>query len=424
MSWLLIGIFVILSVLGVPLAVALGSAVLVILFLNGIPLSTLPLRMYTSMNSFILVAVPLFILAGNLMEQGGMSGRIFNFANVIVGKYRGGLGHVNVVSGMIFGGISGSSVADVASLGPLLVRAMTEHRYPKSYAAALTMITATLASVIPPSILMIIAAVTANQSVGAALAGGLGPGIMIGFMLMLTNYLISVRRGYGEVLAVDFRQGTREMLGAVPALVTPVIILGGIFAGFVTSTEAAALAVVYTLLISTLAYRSLRWRELPGVLIRTGKTTGTILFIAMSASATSYIFTLDQLPAKFSEAILSVSTNKVVVILLMGVIFILVGTFMDIIAALLILVPVVTPTAALVGLNPIHFIVFMVAALAVGLSTPPVGVCLFTTAYVTRLSIEEITRAALIYYLVLLVALVLIALIPAITLWPTSLFGL
>lgn len=424
MSWLLLAIFAILSLLGIPLAVSLGLAALITLYLYDFPLSIVPQTMYTSMNEFILVAVPLFILAGNLMERGGMSERIFDFANSIVGRWRGGLGNVNVVASMIFGGISGSSVADVASLGPLEIRAMTKYGYPKPYSAALVMVTSTLAVVIPPSILLIVAAATAGESVGAALAGGLGPGLMLAALFLLANYLISVRRGYGEVMAMSPKESARAFLRAIPALVTPVVILYGIFGGFVTPTEAAALAVVYTFLVSALFYRNLHWRDAPNILIRTGKTTGTILLIAMSASIATYVFAVDGLPAKVSEGLLSISSNEVVIVLLIAVILVVIGMVMDIIAALFLLIPVLLPTAAVVGIDPIHFIVFMVVALGIGLSTPPVGICLFATAYISGLSIERVARAAVLYYLVLFGALLLVALIPAITLWPVRLFGL
>ncbi len=423
MSWVLIGIFLALSLMGIPLAVSLGLAAVIVLYLYGFDLSIVPQIMTTSMNSFILVAVPLFILAGNLMERGGMSERIFNFATSIVGRWRGGLGHVNVVASMIFGGISGSSVADVASLGPLEIKAMTERKYPKPYSAALMLVTSTLASVIPPSILLIVAAVTAQESVAAALAGGLGPGLLLAALFILINYIITVRRNYGEVVAIGLRQGIRMFLVAIPALVTPVVILYGIFGGFITPTEAAAVGVVYTIFVSALFYRVLRWRNVPVILIQTAKTTGTILFIAMSASIATYVFTVDGLPGQVSEGLLAISNNQVVALALMGLILIVLGMFMDIIAAIFLLVPVLTPAAVAVGLDPIHFLVFMVMALSVGLTTPPVGVCLFAASYVSGLSIERIARAAVPFYVVLLVFLVLIALVPAIVLWPVSLFN-
>lgn len=424
MSWLLIGIFFGLTLLGIPLAVSLGLAALFVLYLYNFDLSLVPQTMYTSMDSFILVAVPLFILAGNLMERGGMSERIFDFATSMVGRWRGGVGNVNVVASMIFGGISGSSVADVASLGPLEIRAMTERRYPKPYAASLVLVTSTLASVIPPSILLIVAAVTAQVSVAAALAGGLGPGLLLAALFILANYVISVRRGYGEVIPFSIKQSIRSFLVAIPALVTPVVILYGIFGGFITPTEAAAVGVIYAALVSALFYRDLRWRALPGIFIRTARTTGTILLIAMSASVATYVFTVDGLPAQVSSGLLAISENPLVVLLLMGIILVVLGMFMDIIAAIFILVPILAPVAGQVGIDPIHFIVFLVMALSIGLTTPPVGVCLFAASYVSGLSIERLARESVPFYLILLIFLAIVALVPTVVLGPVNLFRL
>ncbi len=420
MSLTLLAFFFVLAVLGVPLAVSLGLAAAITLYLYDLPLSVVSQAMYTSMNSFLLVAVPLFILAGRVMERGGVSDRIFSAANGVVGRWRGGLGQVNIVASMIFGGISGSSVADVSGLGPLEIRAMTERKYPRPYAAALTMVTSTMASVVPPSILMIIAAATAGQSVGAALAGGLGPAIVLLVLFATVNYVLSVRRGMGDVVPLPGRQALIQIAVALPALGAPLIILGGIFQGFVTPTEAAGLAVLYTLAIGTAIYREVRWRELPVLITRAGINAGTILFIAMAASVATYIFTIDGLPLKVSSTILALSDNPVAVLLLLGVALVVVGMFMDIIAAILILTPVLLPTALAVGVDPIHFIVFLVTALSVGLSTPPVGICLFATAYISGLRVETIVRAAAPYYVVMLLALVLLALFPNLVLWPVQ----
>ncbi|MCG8562245.1 MAG: TRAP transporter large permease [Hyphomicrobiales bacterium] len=422
MSWLLLGIFFALAAAGVPVAVSLGLASAAILVIYDLPLSVVSQFMYTSMNSFLLVAVPLFILTGSVMGHSGVSDRIFSAANSLVGRWRGGLGQVNILASMIFGGISGSSVADVSGLGPLEIQAMTTHNYPRPYAAALTMVTATLASVVPPSILMIIAAATAEQSVGAALAGGLGPAVVLLVLFAATNYVLSVRRGYGDVSVTAAREAFRKILVAIPALGAPVIILGGIFGGIVTPTEAAGLAVLYTLLVGALFYRELSWARLPALITRAGITTGTILFIAMAASVATFIFTIDGLPVQVSTAILSISDNPAVIMLLLGLVFVVVGMFMDIIAAILILTPVLMPTALSVGIDPIHFVVFLVTALSIGLSTPPVGVCLFATAHVSGLRVEAIVKAALPYYLVMLATLALVALLPDLVTWPVALF--
>ncbi|WP_340108297.1 TRAP transporter large permease [Pikeienuella sp. HZG-20] len=419
MSWLLLGTFAALSILGVPLAVALGLAAMFVLQVEGIPLSVVSQAMYTSVNSFLLIAIPLFILAGHVMERGGLSERIFEAANVVVGRWRGGLGHVNIAASFIFGGISGSAIADVASLGPLEIRAMTERGYPRDYAAGLTMTTATLASIVPPSILMIIAASAAGQSVGGALAGGVGPAIILAMGFVLINYVIARRNGYGVMEPPrGFSQSARTIGVALPALGAPIIILGGMFSGIVTPTEAAGLAAFYTFLVGFVFYGGFKLREVPGILISAGRTTGTVLLIMMSASVATYVFTIDRLPQKVSEAILSVSADPTIILLLMGVIFLIVGMFMEIIAAGLILIPVLFPVAVSVGIDPLHFIVFLVTGLSLGLATPPVGVCLFATAQISGLPIEKLVRVSLPFYACSMVIYLSIAIFPEIVLLP------
>ena len=421
MSWLLLGTFFGLSLLGIPLAVSLGLAAVITLIISGLPLSIVAQAMYTSVNSFLLIAVPLFILAGHVMERGGLSERIFEAANAVVGRWRGGLGHVNILASFIFGGISGSAVADVASLGPLEIRAMTERGYPRPYAAALTMTTATLASIVPPSILMIIAASAAGQSVGGALAGGLGPAVLLAVGFFATNYLIARRGGYGELAEQHWTSSLRAIGTALPALGAPVIILGGMFSGIVTPTEAAGLAVLYTLLVSMAFYGGVHLRDLPDLLIRAGRTTGTVLLILMSASVATYVFTVDRLPQQVSAAILAVSSDPETVLLLMGVIFIVVGMFMEIIAAGLILIPVLLPVAESVGINSLHFVVYLVTGLSLGLATPPVGTCLFATAQISGIPIERLVRSALPFYGCSVLIYLLTAIFPEIVLFPIRL---
>ena len=423
MSLTLLGIFLLLLLLGVPLSVSLGIGVIATLLIFDIPLELLPQSMMSSMNSFLLVAVPLFVLAGNLMSGGGISDRIFRGAEVIFGRFRGGLGQVNIASSAVFGGISGSSVADIVSLGKIEIKAMTDHKYPRPYAAAMTMVTATLSSLIPPSILMIIAASTANVSVGAALAGGFGPSIVLILVLMLVNFFLSARHGYGEVSKTPFKKGLRIVLEGIPAMGGPVIILVGMFSGLVTPTEAAAVAVFYSLLVGIYVYRDMKWRQMPKMIVDAGLTTGTILLIAMIAGVASYIFTIDGLPAKVSSWLLSVSTDPTVVMLLIGMILIIIGTVMDKVAAILLCTPVLMPAAMSSGVDPIHFVVFLVAALAVGLVVPPVGVCLFAASYVSGLPMEKIVKAAVPLYVVMVVAVVMLAIFPQLILWPSNLLA-
>jgi tripartite ATP-independent transporter DctM subunit len=420
-SLTLIAIFAVLLLFGVPLATSLGIGCLVTMTIWNIPMSLLPQAMLSSMNSFLLVAVPLFVLAGNVMAGGGISDRIFQGAEVMFGRFRGGLGQVNVVASAIFGGISGSSIADVVSLGKIEIKAMTDHNYPKPYAAAMTMVTSTLSSVIPPSILVIIAASTASVSVGAALAGGIGPAVVLIVVLMILNYVISVKNGYGEITKTGFKQALRIVLVGIPAMGGPVVILLGLFGGTFTPTEAAAIAVFYSLFVGIYVYRDMKWKQMPKMIIESGLTTGTILFIAMTASIASYIFTIDGLPARVSGWLLGISSDPIIVMLLIGLAALLIGTVMDIVAAILLTSPILMPSAIAAGVDPVHFVVFLVAALAVGLVTPPVGVCLFATSYVAKLPIEKIVRAAAPHYVVMIVAVILLAIFPQIILWPADL---
>jgi tripartite ATP-independent transporter DctM subunit len=420
MSLVLLGTFVLLMLLGVPLAVSLGVGVIATLLIFDIPLELLPQSMMSSMNSFLLVAVPLFVLAGNLMAGGGISDRIFRGAEVIFGRYRGGLGQVNIAASAIFGGISGSSVADVVSLGKIEIKAMTDHKYPRPYAAAMTMVTSTLSSLMPPSILMIIAASTASVSVGAALAGGLGPSLVVIVVLMILNFILSVRRGYGEVTKTPFKKGVAIVLAGIPAMGGPVIILLGMFSGLFTPTEAAAVAVIYSLLVGIYVYRDMKWRQMPKMIVDAGLTTGTILLIAMIANVASYVFTIDGLPAKVSSWLLGVSTDPIIVMLMMGVILIIIGTVMDIVAAILLCSPVLMPAAVAAGIDPVHFVVYLVAALTLGLVTPPVGVSLFATSYVSGLPMEKIVKAAAPHYAVMVAAVLLLAVFPQLILLPAQ----
>jgi tripartite ATP-independent transporter DctM subunit len=298
---------------------------------------------------------------------------------------------------------------------------MTSRGYPLPYSAALTLITSTLATLVPPSILIIIAAAAAGQSVGGALAGGLGPGVLLAVSLAVYNYWISRRKGYGAQVKFDPRRAARALLRALPSVGAPVIILTGMFSGIVTPTEAAGLAVLYTLIVAGLLHREIGWRDVLELAIQAGRTAGAVLLILMVASAATYIFTIDQLPRKASGILEVFGGSGFVVLLFMGLIFLLIGMLMDIVAAALMLIPVLMPAAVLAGVDPMHFLIFMSASLAVGLASPPVGTCLFATAYVAKLPMQHIVRAALPFYLINVAVLVLVAAFPQIVLWPIRL---
>lgn len=425
MSLTLLLLFGVFTLFGVPLAIALGLAsVFTLLLFTDIPLSIVAQSMLSSMNSFLMVAVPMFILAGLLMDEGGVGEKIFDFANALVGWLPGGLGHVNVVSSVVFAGMSGSALADIASIGLTEISAMTRHGYPKTYATALTLLTSTLATIIPPSILMVIAGSVANESIGRLLVAGLVPGLLIAAAFMVYNHIYCLRNGCGKRTPFDLRTAYLRTLAAVPALFAPAILMYGIVGGFFTPTEAASIAVLYTMLVVFLVYRKLSLRQLPGFFFRTAKLTGTILFIAVTAKMAAWIFTYDALPAKIATFLTQVSPNPTVIMLLSVLFFVVVGMFMDATASLFLLIPILLPAVRVVGIDPIHFLVVMVISLSLGLATPPVGVALFAVSNLTGLRLEEVTRGSLGLFAIYAAVIVLIALVPQIVLVPLQWIGI
>lgn len=425
MSITLLLLFLLLSALGVPLAIGLGLAsVASIIMFTSTPLTLLSDSMFSAMNSFLLVAVPLFLLVGQLMERGGVADRIFDFANAAVGWLPGGMGHVNVASSVVFGGISGSSVADIASLGAVEINAMVKHGYAKGYAVGMTLATSTLSSIIPPSILMVIAGSIANESIGLLLLAGLIPGLFIAGALMVYNHFYSVRMGVGKPVRFDMQRFMRAGFRALFPMLTPVILMIGILDGFFTPTEAAAIAVVYTFVIAAFVCRELKWADLAPMLIQTARVSGGILFIAATAKLAAWVFAYDGLPAQVGNWLSSVTTSPLLIMVLIFLFLILVGMFMDAIAAMFILIPVLMPPAVAMGVDPIHFLVITVITLTLGLVTPPVGVCLFAVAKVADMSIEDVIKGSVGPVTILLVAIALLVIFPPLVVGPLQLLGM
>ena len=425
MSIALLLLFLGLSALGVPLAVALGLAsVAAIMMFTSTPIDLLSQSMFSAMNSFLLVAVPLFILVGHFMERGRVAERIFDFAEAMVGWMPGGLGHVNVVSSVIFGGISGSSVADIASVGAIEIKAMERHGFPKSYAVGMTLVTSTLSSIIPPSILVVIAGSIANVSIGTLLVAGLIPGLFIAFVFMVFNHFYAVHYGYNPPTPFNLRLVVTTGLRAILPMLTPVILLGGIVNGFFTPTEAAAIAVLYTMFLSVIVYRSIPPVEIWNILVETARASGTILFIAATAKLAAWVFAFDGLPVQVANFLGSISTGPTMALFLIFLFLIVVGMFMDAIAAMFILIPVLLPPALKMGIDPMHFLIVTVITLTLGLVTPPVGVCLFAVAQVAKMRIEDVIRGSMIPVGILTAAILALVLFPVLTLGPIRLLGL
>ncbi|MDO4619247.1 MAG: TRAP transporter large permease [Lachnospiraceae bacterium] len=415
MSLAIIVIFIALMFLGVPIAVSLGAAsVLVMLFMAGLPLSTAAQSMFTAMNSFIMVAVPLFILCGSLMDEGGIADRIYDLAEALVGWIYGGLGHVSVVVNMLFAGMSGSSVAAIASIGKMSINALEKKGYPKDYGTAINLSGSMLASVIPPSILMINAAATANVSIGQALLAGLIPGIIIGLVFMVYNYFYCKKHNIGDRTPFSGKRLGRAFVRAIPALLTPVILLGGVYTGFYTPTEGAAIAVVYTSLVYIYLFKTLKWTDLPRIIAKNARSTGTILFVAIAAKPASMLFEIDGLPSRVANMISGVSDNRIVILFVLYAFLIVVGMFMDATAAIFILVPILLPAVQSVGVSPLFFVVFLVITLSFGLITPPVGVCLYAAENVTGLPLEKIIKASVPWIILIALSLCLFIFFPGI----------
>jgi C4-dicarboxylate transporter DctM subunit len=425
MSIALLVLFLLMSALGVPLAVALGLAsVAVIYVFTSTPIDLLSQSMFSAMNSFLLVAVPLFIFVGVLMERGRVAEKLFDFAEACVGWMPGGMGHVNVVSSVIFGGVSGSSVADIASIGAIEINAMERHGFPRGYAVGMTLCTSTLSSIIPPSILIVIAGSIANVSIGTLLVAGLIPGLFIAFAFMVFNHVYAVRHGYNPPSPMNFRKIAITGVNAILPMLTPVILLIGIVDGYFTPTEAAAIAALYTLFLAVILYRTISLAELPGIIVETARTSGTILFIAATAKLAAWVFTYDGLPQQVATLLGAISTGPTMVLILVFLFLIVVGMFMDAIAAMFILIPVLLPPAVSLGVDPMHFLIVTVVTLTLGLVTPPVGVCLFAAAQVAKMSIEDVIKGSLAPMSILVLAILALVLFPVLTTGPIRLLGL
>ncbi len=425
MSLFLLLSFFGLSMLGIPLAVALALAGVATLWLyTSMPMDLLSQTMFSSMNSFLLVAVPLFILVGAVMERGRVAERIFDFAEAIVGWLPGGLGHVNVISSVIFSGVSGSSVADIASVGAIEIKAMERHGFPKGYAVGMTLCTATLSSIIPPSILVVIAGSIANVSIGTLLVAGLVPGLFIALAFLVFNHFYSVHYGYNPPTPFNFRLVVVTGLRAILPMLTPLILIIGIASGLFTPTEAAAIAVVYVAVLGLLVYQTLPIREIPEILISTARISGTILFIAATSQLAAWIFTYDGLPEKVAELMQVMSLGPLTGMLVIFVFLLIIGIFMEAIPAMFILIPVLMPPVQALGIDPIHFLIVTVMTLTLGLVTPPVGVCLFAAAQVANMKVEDVIRGSLAPMAVLTLAIFALVLFPILTLGPIRLLGM
>ena len=407
---------------GMPVAVVLGVSSAMYLLAADMPLTVIPQKMFSGMDSFVLLSIPAFVLAGNLMNGGGITDRILRFSNSVVGHFRGGLAQTNIVGSMIFAGVSGSAAADAASQGAVLIPGMARQGYTVPYAAAVTAASAVVGPIIPPSIPMIIVGSLTGISVGQMFLAGAMPGILLGLGMMVPAYVLAVRdnhprepwRGWGEVWASG-----RDALWAMGMMF---LILFGIVGGYFTPTEAAVIAILYATVVGMFVYRELGPRDVPRLVADSAISGAAIMLLVGFANVFGWILAAERLPQMLTEWMTSVSTERWALLIMVNVLLIVVGMFMETIAALIILFPPLLAVATGAGIDPIHFATFAVLNLMIGLSTPPVGVCLFICASIGRISLWEITVAVWPFLLSNFVVLALVTAIPGISLWLPSLF--
>ena len=407
------GTMFLLMFLGVPIYYVLAGACVVYFGVNGIPIWTVIQRQFTGLNTFVQVAIPMFILAGNLMDAGGALDRIVKFAQATVGRFKGGMAHVNILASMMFAGVTGSAVADVAALGPLEIEMMTSQGYEKDYATSVTVASACIGPIIPPSLPLIMFGVVSGTSVGALLMAGAIPGIVMGLALMLQVVYVAHKYNLPTSEAFPFKEMVKTFLPAVSAMSIVIIVLGGSYSGFFTPTEAAGVACLVAFILGKFVYKNLKWRDIPGILVKTASTLGTCSAIFAVASCFSYAITFENIPAKIAAALLSISTNKYVLLLLVNVMLLVIGCFMEGLSAVMIVTPMLLPALVKVGVDPIQVGVIFAVNTTLGLLTPPFGLSLFMASSITDLPVLRIARKIVPQFIVLLICLILFTFVPA-----------
>lgn len=423
MITLVLFIFVITLLLRFPIAFALGISCLVYILVADIPLIVIPMKLYSGIDVFVLLSVPGFILAGNLMNEGGLTAKIISFCNHLFGHIRGGLALTNVGASMLFAGISGTAVSDTASIGSVMIPAMTKDGYSKEFASALTAASSTVGPIIPPSIPMIIAATLSGMSVGKLFLASAIPGFILGISFMFVTYFISVKRNYPKHPRSSFVQVAKGFVETFWAMLMIFIILFGIIGGVFTPTEASIVAVLYALCIGIFIYKKLNIKNIQQVIFDSMKTTASLMILIGFANLFGWILITEKLPFYITEQLMVFGDNKIIVLLLINIILLFIGSFMETIAALLILFPTLLKVAVTVGVDPIHFAVIVVLNLIIGLTTPPVGVCLFVASGIGKVPMGKISIEIIPFLCVSLFVLLLVTFIPDLSLILPSLFS-
>ncbi|MCD8121864.1 MAG: TRAP transporter large permease [Clostridiales bacterium] len=425
MAIIMFGIMILLIFTGAPVFVAMGiGCVIFILTQDSISMVGIANQLFRGVNSFTLMAVPFYLLTGELMNSGGTTRRIMNLAQAVVGQFRGGLAHVNILSSTVMAGMSGSASADAATTSVILIPEMVEKGYPKPFAAAVTACSAVIGPVIPPSINMLIYASVASVSVGKMFVAGLLPGVVICFYEMIVTWFISKKRGYGVVTKFSWSNFLHALKEGFLPLLTPIIIMGGILFGWYTPTEASVAAAVYAGILG-FVYKEITIKDIPGIILRTTSLTATTMIIVAASNVMGWVAALDSIPQKILSVFLMTTDSAAMVMAVLILFYLLIGLFMDGVAITLLTVPIVLPLINSYGINPIYFGVVMVVALMIGQITPPVGMVMYITTSITKVSLADFMREAAPYFLALFAALITMALFPDAVVWlPNLLIGI
>ena len=420
--------FVTLLALSVPIAMSIGIATILTMLFSIAPgpaLTTVAQQMATGINSFALLAIPFFILSGQLMGRGGIARRLIDFAKVIVGRLPGGLAFVNVLACMFFGSISGSAVAATSAIGGFMIPIMNREGYGMNFNTAVTVTAATTGLLIPPSnVLIVYSLASGGVSIAALFVAGYVPGILVGLGLMTVCYVIAARKRYPVGDRVGFLPGLKQFLDAVPSLMLIVIVIGGIIAGFFTATEASAVAVLYSFFLSVVIYKEVKLFEIPALLKKTVEITAVVMLLIGTSKAMSWIMSYENIPQDISSGLVGLTDSKFVILLLINMILLAVGTFMDITPAVLIFTPIFLPVVTELGITPLHFGIIIVLNLCIGLCTPPVGTVLFVGCGVGKTTIAQVTRSLLPFFVVMILVLFLITYLPELSLSLPEVLGL
>jgi tripartite ATP-independent transporter DctM subunit len=424
-AFILVASLAVMLAIGVPVAYAVGISAIVGALWIDIPLEAVMIQLTNGVNKFSLLAIPFFILAGAIMAEGGIARRLVNFAYIFVGFIRGGLSLVNIVASTFFGAISGSSVADTASIGSVMIPEMDKKGYPRDFAAAVTASGSVQAILTPPSHNSVIysLATGGTVSIAALFIAGILPGLLLSLTLMVMCVCFAHKRGYPKGERIPFRQAVKIFVDTLWGLMTVVIIMGGILSGIFTATESAAIACLWSFFVTMFIYRDYKWSELPKLMYRTVKTVTIVMILIGFAAAFGGIMTYMQLPARITDMFTSFSDNKYVILMCINVMLLLIGTLMDMAPLILILTPVLLPVTNSLGIDPVHFGMIMLVNLGIGLITPPVGSVLFVASAVSKQKIEQVVKAMLPFYAVLFLVLMVITYVPAISLFLPKFFG-